>query len=166
MNIRKKTSDRSSFCNWVGAMCGVAAVAAGTSGCAIADGTQSADRTCSRWISANSIHHCTRAVGWAIDPKLRNRANWTNKKSLGQQLDQALINLQGKVSQGIPIGDISFLLAEAVLASIDGARNFPRSDPAGDLTTITCPLILETKQSGASLDSTRAPQISPTNQSA
>jgi len=68
----------------------------------------------------------THAVGWAIDPKLRNRANWKNRKLLGQQLDQALMNLQGKVSQGIPVGnDISFLLAEAVLASIDRAAQLP-----------------------------------------
>ena len=68
----------------------------------------------------------THAVGWAIDPKLRDRANWKNKKFLGQHLDQALMNLQGKVSQGIPIGnDISFLLAEAVLASIDRAAQLP-----------------------------------------
>lgn len=62
----------------------------------------------------------THAVGWALDPKLREKANWRNPKLLGYQLDQALMNLQGKVSQGIPIGnDISFLVAEAVLAAVD-----------------------------------------------
>jgi hypothetical protein len=69
----------------------------------------------------------THAVGWAIDPKLRKPENWHNKKTktkkalpLGKQFDQALMGLQGKVSQGIPIGnDVSFLLAELVLAAID-----------------------------------------------
>jgi len=64
----------------------------------------------------------THAVGWAVDPKLRKKANWGNKKLLGKQLDQALMDLDGKVSQGIPIGnDVSFLLAEVVLAQIDKA---------------------------------------------
>ena len=64
----------------------------------------------------------THAVGWAIDPKLRDKANWSNHKLLGKRLDQALMNLDGKISQGIPIGnDISFLLAEIVLAQIDKA---------------------------------------------
>lgn len=47
----------------------------------------------------------THAVGWAIDPKLRNRAHWKNGKLLRKQLDQALMDLDGKVSQGIPIGE-------------------------------------------------------------
>jgi hypothetical protein len=64
----------------------------------------------------------THAVGWAIDPKLRTRAQWSNPRLLGKQLDQALMNLDGKISQGIPIGnDISYLLAEAVLAQVDRA---------------------------------------------
>jgi hypothetical protein len=62
----------------------------------------------------------THAVGWAIDPKLRVKANWQNKKLLGKLLDQELMNLQGKVSQGVPIGnDVSFLLTEIVLAQVD-----------------------------------------------
>ena len=62
----------------------------------------------------------THAVGWAIDLKLRVKANWQNKKLLGKALDQALMNLQGKISQGVPIGnDISFLLTEIVLAQVD-----------------------------------------------
>jgi hypothetical protein len=62
----------------------------------------------------------THAVGWAIDPKLRDKAHWNNWKLLGKKLDQALMNLDGKISQGIPIGnDISFLLAEVVLAQVD-----------------------------------------------
>ncbi len=62
----------------------------------------------------------THAVGWAIDPKLRERKHWSNKRLLGKQVDQLLMNMQGKVSQGIPIGnDLSFLLAEVVLAQID-----------------------------------------------
>jgi hypothetical protein len=62
----------------------------------------------------------THAVGWAIDPKLREKAHWRNQKLLGKKLDQALMDLDGKISQGIPIGnDISFLLAEIVLAQID-----------------------------------------------
>src|ERR1017187_1438482 len=68
----------------------------------------------------------THAVGWAIDPKLRNKAHWRNPRLLGKQLDQALMDLDGKVSQGIPIGnDISFLLAEAVLAQVDRALSVP-----------------------------------------
>jgi Reverse transcriptase (RNA-dependent DNA polymerase) len=64
----------------------------------------------------------THAVGWAVDPKLRKKTNWTNTKLLGKRLDQALMDLDGKVSQGIPIGtDISFLLAEIVLAQVDKA---------------------------------------------
>ena len=62
----------------------------------------------------------THAVGWAIDPKLRVKANWRNNKLLGKRLDQELMNLQGKISQGVPIGnDISFLLTEIVLAQVD-----------------------------------------------
>jgi hypothetical protein len=64
----------------------------------------------------------THAVGWAVDPKLRSSAHWNNKKLLGKRLDQALMNLDGKVSQGVPIGnDISFLLSEVVLAQVDRA---------------------------------------------
>jgi hypothetical protein len=62
----------------------------------------------------------THAVGWTIDSKLRQRAHWNNGALLGKKIDQALMDLQGKVSQGIPIGnDISFLLAEAVLSEVD-----------------------------------------------
>lgn len=62
----------------------------------------------------------THAVGWAVDPRLRNRSNWGNSNLLGQKLDQALMNLDGKVSQGVPIGnDVSFLLAELVLSQVD-----------------------------------------------
>jgi|SRR5271165_4231515 len=69
----------------------------------------------------------THAVGWAIDPNARNKSNWRNPRLLGNQLDQALMNLDGKVSQGIPIGnDISFLLAETVLAQVDRALSVPR----------------------------------------
>jgi hypothetical protein len=68
----------------------------------------------------------THAVGWAIDPKLRQKKYWQNKNLLGKQIDQALMDMQGKVSQGIPIGnDISFLLAELVLSQIDKALNVP-----------------------------------------
>jgi len=68
----------------------------------------------------------THAVGWAIDPKLRNKAYWRNSRLLGKQLDQALMDLDGKVSQGIPIGnDIPFLLAESVLAQVDRALSVP-----------------------------------------
>jgi len=62
----------------------------------------------------------THAVGWAIDPRLRLKANWNNSRLLGKKIDQYLMNLDGKVSQGIPIGnDISFLLSEIVLADVD-----------------------------------------------
>lgn len=64
----------------------------------------------------------THAVGWAIDPKLREPKHRRNGRLLGKQVDQALMNLQGKISQGIPVGnDVSFLLAEVVLAQIDRA---------------------------------------------
>jgi hypothetical protein len=53
----------------------------------------------------------THAVGWTLDPKLRKRVNWQNKALLGKNVDQFLMDLGGKLSQGIPIGnDISFLL--------------------------------------------------------
>jgi hypothetical protein len=62
----------------------------------------------------------THAVGWAIDPKLRKRAHSGSRNLLGKALDQNLMNLQGKISQGVPIGnDVSFLLTEIVLAQID-----------------------------------------------
>lgn len=68
----------------------------------------------------------THAVGWAIDPKLRKKAHWKNPKLLGKKLDQALMDLDGKVSQGIPIGnDISFLLAESVLSQVDSRLSVP-----------------------------------------
>jgi hypothetical protein len=64
----------------------------------------------------------THAVGWAVDPKLRKKAHWSNRRLLGKKLDQALMDLDGKMSQGVPIGnDISFLLAEVVLAQVDKA---------------------------------------------
>jgi hypothetical protein len=43
----------------------------------------------------------THAIGWAIDPQLRLRANWGAKKLLGKKLDQAMMDLQGKISQGM-----------------------------------------------------------------
>jgi Reverse transcriptase (RNA-dependent DNA polymerase) len=68
----------------------------------------------------------THSVGWAIDPQLRNRMNWNNRNLLGKRIDQALMDMQGKVSQGIPIGnDVSFLLAEIVLAQVDRAIRVP-----------------------------------------
>lgn len=64
----------------------------------------------------------THAVGWAVDPALRLKANWNNWSLLGKKLDQALMDLDGKMSQGVPIGnDISYLLAEAVLTQVDKA---------------------------------------------
>lgn len=69
----------------------------------------------------------THAVGWAIDSKLRHRRNWRNSRLLGKKVDQSIMNLQGKMSHGIPIGnDISFLLAEVVLAQVDRALKLPR----------------------------------------
>jgi hypothetical protein len=66
----------------------------------------------------------THAVGWAVDPKLRKKAQWKNNKLLGKKLDQSLMDLDGKMSQGVPIGnDVSFLLAEVVLAQVDKALN-------------------------------------------
>ena len=62
----------------------------------------------------------THAVGWAIDPKLRSPKHWKNFNLLGKKVDQALMDLQGKVSQGIPISsDVSFLLGEIVLSQVD-----------------------------------------------
>jgi hypothetical protein len=64
----------------------------------------------------------THAVGWAIDPKARERKNWNSKKLLGTKIDQALMDTDLKISQGIPIGnDVSFLLAEVVLSQVDKA---------------------------------------------
>ncbi len=62
----------------------------------------------------------THAVGWAVDPKLREKINWHKKGLLGKQIDQALMDCQGKRSQGLPVGpDISNLLAEIVLSQVD-----------------------------------------------
>jgi hypothetical protein len=69
----------------------------------------------------------THAVGWAVDPQLRARKNWRNGNFLGKTIDQALMDSDGKLSQGIPIGtDISFLLSEVVLAQVDRATGFPK----------------------------------------
>ena len=66
----------------------------------------------------------THAVGWAVNPRLRDRKNWRNGRLLGKKLDQVLMDLDGKISQGIPIGnDVSFLLAEVVLAQVDKSLN-------------------------------------------
>ncbi len=68
----------------------------------------------------------THAVGWAVDPKLRDKKFWKSTNLLGKKLDQALMDLDGKMSQGIPIGpDISFLLAEVVLGQVDKALKLP-----------------------------------------
>ncbi len=62
----------------------------------------------------------THALAWAIDPKLRRRDNWSNRKLFGNKIDIAVRDLERKVSQGLPIGnDISFLLGEIVLAQVD-----------------------------------------------
>lgn len=64
----------------------------------------------------------THAVGWAVNPQLRTRTNWRNNAFLGKKLDQAIMDANGKISQGLPIGnDVSFLLAEVVLARVDRA---------------------------------------------
>jgi len=64
----------------------------------------------------------THAIGWAVNPDLRERPNWRNATFLGKQLDQALMECQGKRSQGLPVGpDISTLLAEIVLCQVDCA---------------------------------------------
>lgn len=68
----------------------------------------------------------THAVGWAIDPKLRSRANW-RKALLGRNIDQTLMDANGKVSQGVATGnDISFLLAEGVLGRVDRSVRFSK----------------------------------------
>ena len=62
----------------------------------------------------------THAVGWAIDPKLREKKYWHTGRFLGRDIDKHLMNSQGKISQGIPIGpDLSFLLSEIVLSQVD-----------------------------------------------
>ena len=69
----------------------------------------------------------THAVGWAVDPQLRARKNWQNTNFGGKRLDQAIADIDGKMTQGIPIGnDISFLLAEVVLAQVDRATKFAK----------------------------------------
>ncbi len=68
----------------------------------------------------------THAIGWAIDPALRHKANWQSKSLLGKKIDQCMMKLQRKISQGIPIGnDISYLLAEIVLSQVDRALKVP-----------------------------------------
>ena len=81
----------------------------------------------------------THAVGWAVDPELWSTANWRNRKLLGYKLDRALMDLDGKISQGIPIGnDISFLLAELVLARVDKAMIVDHGfDPTGGSMTMS-----------------------------
>ena len=70
----------------------------------------------------------THAGGWAVNPKLRERQHWRNRRLLGKQIDQALMDMQGKLSQGIPIGtDISYLLAETVLAQVDRSLGLSRN---------------------------------------
>jgi hypothetical protein len=70
----------------------------------------------------------THAVGWAIDPKMREKAHWRDTSLLGKKIDQCLMDLDGKVSQGIPIGgDLSYLLAECVLSQVDLAVGAPAS---------------------------------------
>jgi hypothetical protein len=82
-------------------------------------------RSCGSFLLKADISHFypslyTHAVGWAIDPKSRTKTNWRNNKLLGVRVDQLLMNLQGKVSQGLPTGnDVSFLLAEIVLGQVD-----------------------------------------------
>jgi hypothetical protein len=62
----------------------------------------------------------THAVGWAVDARARDRKNWRNKGLLGVKVDDALMGLQARVTQGIPVGpDLSFLLAEVVLGEVD-----------------------------------------------
>lgn len=75
----------------------------------------------------------THAIGWAIDPRLRSRANWGNRELFAKKVDQALMNMQGKLSQGVLIGnDISYLLAEIVLGRVDQAlRRAVKKVPAG-----------------------------------
>ena len=69
----------------------------------------------------------THAVAWAINPKARNNPNWNKKGSLAADTDRALRNANARITQGIPIGnDISFLLAEIVLARVDKAVRFPK----------------------------------------
>jgi hypothetical protein len=69
----------------------------------------------------------THAVGWAVDPQLRARRNWHNANFLGKKIDQELMDSDGKLSQGIPIGtDISFLFSELVLAQVDRATGFAK----------------------------------------
>lgn len=69
----------------------------------------------------------THAVGWAVNPELREKKNWGKATLLGKQLDQALMDIDGKFSQGIPIGpDVSFLIGEVVLGQVDGALQFQR----------------------------------------
>ena len=68
----------------------------------------------------------THAVGWAVNPKLREKRHWHNQNLLGKKLDQVLMDMDGKISQGIPIGnDLSFLLSEVVLAQVDSSLNVP-----------------------------------------
>ena len=68
----------------------------------------------------------THAIAWAVDPKSRQKRFWSSPKLLGNQLDLAIRDADRKISQGIPIGnDISFLLAEVVLAQVDRALKVP-----------------------------------------
>jgi hypothetical protein len=51
---------------------------------------------------------------------MRQKKYWKDYKLLGKRVDQNLMDLDKKFSQGIPIGnDLSFLLGEIVLAAVD-----------------------------------------------
>jgi len=51
---------------------------------------------------------------------MRQKKHWGNYQLLGKKVDQNLMDLDKKISQGIPIGnDLSFLLAEIVMTAVD-----------------------------------------------
>src|SRR5256712_1685812 len=71
----------------------------------------------------------THAVGWAIDPKYREKKHWHDKKLLAYRIDERVRNCQGRISQGIPIGhDVSFLLSEIVLCQVDHALRLKKQN--------------------------------------
>lgn len=58
------------------------------------------------------------AIAWAISPT--SRKDWSNGNLMGNKIDKAVRDMQGKRSIGIPIGpDLSLLLAECILARVD-----------------------------------------------
>jgi hypothetical protein len=62
----------------------------------------------------------THSIPWALHGKTYAKANQHSGTLLGNRLDRLVRNMQGKQTNGIPIGpDTSFLVAETILTCVD-----------------------------------------------